>query len=243
MTGWNLRKVFWTGVAVLPEGAGWVIALDARRVRTPAKAALVLPTRGLAERVAAEWAAQRVQVDPRTMPVTRMANAAIDKVCPQRAEVADLLAAYGGSDLLCYRAPGPQALRDRQALAWDPMLDWAATMLGGRLRVGTGVAPVPQDPAALTALAAPVHAADPFQLTALHDLVALSGSLVLALAVAQGRLTPTQGWAASRIDEDWQAELWGQDAEAQDSARRKQADFLLAAQFFTLAARSGIAAG
>lgn len=235
MSGWGARKVFWQAVSVLPDGPGWAVALDGRRVQTPARVALVLPTRALADAVAAEWAAQRVQVDPHTMPATRMANAAIDKVAPQRAEVADLLAAYGGSDLVCYRAPGPQALRDRQAAAWDPLLGWAADTLGARLRVGTGVAPVPQDGDVLAALAAPLVASDPFCLAALHDLISLSGSLVLALAVARGRLTPAQGWAASRIDEDWQAELWGQDAEAQGFALAKQADFVRAARFFTLA--------
>jgi len=235
MTDWRARKVFWQAASVLPDGPGWAVALDGRRLKTPAGAALVLPTRALGNAVAAEWAAQRVQVDPHTMPATRMANTAIDKVAPQQVAVADLLAAFGGSDLLCYRAPGPQALRDRQAAAWDPLLGWAADTLGARLRVGTGVMPVPQDAGALAALAVPLRAADAFSLAALHDLVSLSGSLVLALAVSGGRLTPAQGWAASRIDEDWQAERWGDDAEAQAFARAKQADFVLAARFFTLA--------
>lgn len=236
MSGWGARKVVWSRVGVQPDGAGWVIALDARRLMTPAKAAMVLPRRALADLVAGEWAAQRGLVAPRSMPVTRMANSAIDKVAPQRAAVAALLAEYGGSDLLCYRAPAPVALQERQALVWDPLLDWVAG-LGAPLRTGRGIMPVPQDPAALAVLAARVHALNPFPLTALHDLVAISGSLVLALAVAAGHLSAPDAWAASRLDEDWQAELWGPDAEAQDMARRKQADFLLAAQFFILATR------
>jgi chaperone required for assembly of F1-ATPase len=234
MSGWGGRKVVWSQVAVRAEGAGWAVTLDGRPLRTPAKAPLLLPVRGLADWVAQEWAAQRVTIDPQTMPATRIANSAIDRVGPQRSEVAALVAAYGASDLLCYRAEGPEGLIRRQAEGWDPILDWAAEVLGAPLRVGTGVVPVAQDPEALSRLTAQVDGMGPFALAPFHDLVALSGSLILALAVADRRLEPESAWTLSRIDEDWQAELWGRDAEAEAAAEAKRADFLIAARFHLL---------
>jgi chaperone required for assembly of F1-ATPase len=234
VSDWKVRKVFWTAVTVRPDPAGWAVALDGKPIRTPAKAPLILPNRAMADAVAAEWAAQRVTVDPATMPVTRYANSAIDRVAPALAEVAALVSAYGASDHLCYRAFGPVALLARQTTGWDPVLDWAATALGARLAVGQGVVPVAQDPAALVHLTAYVLAMDPFRLAAFHDLVAISGSLVLALAVTQRMLTDDQAWALSRIDEEWQVELWGHDAEADHAASQKHAAFLCAARFFLL---------
>jgi chaperone required for assembly of F1-ATPase len=235
MTGWNTRKVFWSAVAVT-DGNG--ITLDGRALRTPGKAPLILPSRALAQAVAAEWVAQRVEVDPLTMPLTRIANSAIDRVAPQAAEVASLIAAYGESDLLNYRATGPEALVARQAAGWDPVLAWAAQALAAPLRSGQGIVHIPQDPRAIAALAALTRALDPFRLAAFHDLVAISGSLILGFAVAEGHLAPESAWALSRIDEDWQAEQWGQDAEAAEAAARKHADFLTAARFFSLCAEA-----
>ena len=234
MTEWA-RKVFWSKVAVTPRPGGFGVMLDGRLVRTPAKAPLILPTRGLADRVAAEWAAQRGKVLPTTMPATQMANLAVDKLPQHGREVVALLAEYGATDLICYRAPGPAALIARQAAAWDPLLDWAADALGVRLKPGTGVMPIAQDPAGLKALAARVAALPPFQLAPFHDLVSISGSLVLALAVTADRLSSESAWTVSRIDEDWQAELWGADDEAQLASDLKRAAFLRAARFFQLA--------
>ena len=145
-----------------------------------------------------------------------------------------MLADYGGNDLLCYRAAEPPALVARQAAAWDPLLDWADVTFDAPLVVTTGVMPAGQPAASLARLAAEVAALDPFRLAAFHDLVVLSGSLVLALAVIGGRIGPQEAWAASRIDEIWQAELWGEDAEASAAAARRRAAFLQAHRFFGL---------
>lgn len=234
MSEWKARR-FWTAAEVVETESGYGIALDGRPVKTPAKAPLVVPTRALAEEIAAEWQAQEETVRPDRMPATRSANAAIDKVMPQHEEVADLLADYGGTDLLCYRAEGPEALQDRQAAAWDPVLDWAADALGARLVTAIGVMYVPQPQRALDRLRAQVHAIDPFRLTAFHDLVSLSGSLILGFAVTEGFRTAEAAWALSRIDEDWQIEQWGADDEATAQARIKKSAFLHAAAFHTLA--------
>ncbi len=233
MTGWTPKR-FWTDVAVRPEGQGFTVSLDGRPVRTPLKAPRVVPTRAFAEEVAAEWRAQGEVLDSRTMPATRLANAAIDKVAPQRAEVASNLAGYGASDLLSHRADGPERLVERQRAAWDPVLAWAAEALGAPLATGAGIMPVAQDPDALARLAARVEAIPPFRLAAFHDLVALSGSLVLALAATEGWLAPEEAWSLSRLDEDYQAEEWGQDEEAAEAAAARRAAFLDAARFWRL---------
>lgn len=231
--GWAPRR-FWSEATVAPEGEGWSVRLDARPLRTPAKALLVAPTRAFAEAVAAEWAAQGEVVDVRSMPATRLANAAIDRVAAQRADVAALVAGYGASDLLCYRAEGPAPLVERQAAGWDPCLAWAEDALGARLRTQQGVMPLAQDAGALARLAAPVEALGPFALAAFHDLVTLSGSLVLALAVLDGWLAPEEAWSLSRLDEDFQIEEWGEDAEAIEVAAGRRAAFLDAARFLRL---------
>lgn len=233
MSGWAARR-FWTTATAIPVDGGFAVHLDARPVRTPLKAPLILPTLALAEAVAAEWQAQDGKVKPDTMPVTRTANSAIDKVAPQHAAVADMLAAYGESELLCYRATGPEGLIQRQSEAWDPLLAWAADSLSAPLVVTTGVMHVTQPPDSLAALSRLVHQLDPFRLAAFHDLVAISGSLVLALAVIHGRLSATDAWALSRVDEDWQISLWGEDEEAADHAALKQAAFLAADRFYGL---------
>lgn len=233
MSGWTAKR-FWKAVTVEPDGAGFTVRLDGRAVKTPGKRPLILPGRAMAEAVAAEWAAVGGTVDPRRMPVTRAANSAIDKVATQFDEVAALIAAYGGSDLLCYRAEGPADLVRAQAEAWDPLLDWAEQAHGARLVTTTGVVPVAQPEAATGALAAAVFACTAFELTALHDLVALTGSLVLGLAAARGDFEAEAIWALSRIDEDWQAAQWGRDEEAEEAAAVKHADFLAARHFWTL---------
>ncbi len=233
MSGWKAKR-FWQKATVEAVEGGWTVRLDARPVRTPAKAPLVLPTRALAEAVADEWEAQQGEVKPDTMPFTRAANSAIDKVAPQQAEVVAIIAAYGGSDLLCYRATGPQDLCDRQSRAWDPLLDWAAERLGARLAATAGVMHVAQAPDALARLSARVEAMTPFQIAAFHDLVALSGSLVVALAVVDGRIGTEEAWALSRLDECWQIEQCGEDEEAAAAAEVRRAAFHQAARFFAL---------
>ncbi|WP_439139912.1 ATP12 family chaperone protein [Roseicyclus sp.] len=231
--GWKAKR-FWSEVSVSQTEGGFAVHLDARRVMTPGKIPLTLPSRAMAEAVAAEWAAQTGEIAPLTMPVTRAANSAIERVTPQRAEVAAMLSAYAETDLICYRAAGPAALVARQAVAWDPLLAWAADALDAPLIATVGVLPVDQPPASLARLADFVSALDAFQLTGLHDLVAISGSLIIALAVTSGRLAPDQAWAISRIDEEWQIAQWGADEEAAALAAYKHGDFLRAAQFWAM---------
>lgn len=231
MSEWKAKR-FWKTVSVTQSAEGFGIALDQRPVRTPAKRALIVPTRPLADAIAAEWEAQEVAINPGTMPFTRTANSALDKVAVQKDEVADMLAEYGDADLLCYRATHPDALVARQAAEWDPMLDWAEATLGARLEARAGVMHVPQDPAALALLRARVHALDAFELAAFHDLVSLSGSLILGFATAAEIRSPKAIWTISRLDEIWQAEEWGQDDDAEAVAAIKEAAFLHAKQVF-----------
>jgi chaperone required for assembly of F1-ATPase len=230
---WAARR-FWTTARTVPTEGGFAVQLDARPVRTPRKAQLVLPTVALAEAVAAEWQAQGDRVDPISMPFTRTANSAIDTVTPQFDLVGQMVADYGASDLLCYRAEGPVDLIKRQAAGWDPLLAWVAESLGAHLRTTVGIVHVAQPPASLAVLTGLVRALTPFQLAAFHDLVSISGSLVLALAVQSGRITADEAWTLSRIDEDWQISLWGEDEEAAEITRGKQAAFLQADRFYRL---------
>lgn len=239
MSGWKARR-FWTAAEVVSEGdAGFGIRLDGRPLRSPAKRALIVPSRAMAVAIAAEWSAVEGAVDPHRMPVTRAANSAIDKVAVQFDEVARIVAAYGGSDHLCYRAEGPEALCVRQAEAWDPLLDWAAETFGARLLTTFGVIPVMQPAASVVRLTDAVRACSPFQLTALHDLVALSGSLVIGLAATRAARAAGDLWSLSRIDEDWQAEVWGRDEEATELAVMKRDAFLFAERFWHMATVQG----
>ncbi|WP_407495108.1 ATP12 family chaperone protein [Pseudooceanicola sp. MF1-13] len=231
MSEWAPKR-FWKTVDVTEVDQGFSVTLDGRPVKTPAKRALTLPTRAMADMVAAEWDAQVEKVDPMTMPVMRGANAAIDKVAVQHAEVADMLAAYGDSDLLSYRADSPAGLVARQAEGWDPLLDWAEGRFGGRLKVFSGVMHEPQDPILLAAMAKSVHDMSDFELAGFHDLVSLSGSLIIGFAAAWDQSAPEALWDLSRIDEDWQAEQWGVDEEAAEAAGIKRESFLNAKQFF-----------
>ncbi|ATF16985.1 ATP12 family chaperone protein [Phaeobacter gallaeciensis] len=231
MSEWK-QKRFWKTVSVAETEDGFAVELDGRRVRTPAKAALAVPGRDMAEAIAAEWEAQTESVDPSTMPVTRSANAAIDKVSHQHGEVSDMLSDYGDSDLLCYRAEMPAELVQRQAEIWDPALEWAAETLGARLEPRSGILHAPQNPEALARLRGLVHEMTPFQLAAFHDLVAMSGSLVLGFAAAKGWRPADQIWEMSRLDELWQEQQWGQDEEAQATADLKRHAFLHAKRFY-----------
>ncbi|MBO9472772.1 MULTISPECIES: ATP12 family chaperone protein [unclassified Shimia] len=233
MSGWA-KKRFWKETTVAPVDGGFGVFLDGRGVKTPAKAALVVPTQAMAQAMAVEWEAQEGEIDPNSMPVTRSANAAIDKVAIQHAEVADMLAEYGGSDLLCYRATSPEELIDRQARKWDPLLDWAAETFGARLKPVSGVMFEAQDPVALASLAREVHRFDNFELAAFHDLVGISGSLILGFAATHDLHEIEALWELSRIDEIWQEEQWGQDEEAVADAAKKLAAFKHAYRFYKL---------
>ena len=233
MSDWQPR-VFWKTAEAIETDAGHEVRLDGRPVRTPAKTQLVLPTAALAAAICQEWQAQEEVVDPGKMPLTRTANSVLDKVMPQQAGVAEVIAEYGGADLLCYRASGPSELVARQAEAWDPLLKWAEEHLDAPLRVGEGVVHVAQPAESLAALRARVLKLSPWQLAAFHDLVALSGSLVIGFAATQNKLPVEELWQTSRIDETWQIEQWGEDDEATATAAVKQAAFLDAHRFLEL---------
>ncbi|WP_104020364.1 ATP12 family chaperone protein [Roseovarius nitratireducens] len=233
MSEWAAKR-FWNAAEVVEAGGGFGVRLDGRAVRTPAKAELVVPTQALAREIAAEWDAQEGEIVPATMPLTRAANAAIDRVAREQAEVAAMLAEYGSSDLLCYRAESPAELVARQAEAWDPLLDWAESAFSVRLRTTSGVMHVTQDAAALERLHAEVRLLDIWALTAFHDLVCLSGSLVIGLAALRDQAPLEALWRASRIDESWQQEQWGSDEEAEAVARKKECDFFNAKRFHDL---------
>lgn len=233
MSAWAAKR-FWTSTSVVAVEGGFAVHLDARPVKTPSKKLLILPNAAMAQAIAVEWDAQQGLIRPDTMPMTRYANSAVEKVAPQFDAVADHLATYGETDLLCYRALAPQALIDRQNAAWNPWLDWAAQELNAPLIATAGVMYIPQNPASLSNLRAQMNSMTAFHLSAFHDLVAIAGSFVLALAMTRGRITANQGFTLSRIDEDWQIEQWGQDDEASSLAASKARALQNALSFFEL---------
>ena len=223
-------------VTTRPAAEGWGIALDGRPMRTPGRNDLVVPSAALARAIAAEWEAQEEEIRPATMPLTRLAATAIDRTAPQRERVIGETANYAGTDLLCYRAGHPPALAARQSEAWQPLIDWATLRYDAALAVTSGVIPTTQSPAALRAFAAAVAAQDDFRLTALHTLTAACGSLVIALALLEGRLDAEAAFAASQLDESFQIEAWGEDSEAAARRRALAADISAAARFVALLA-------
>lgn len=223
-------KRFWQDVAVTADGG---IALDGRPVRTPGRLPLVVPFPALAEAIADEWRAVEETIDPRAMPLTGLANAAIERIAPDAATFAGGIAAYGGSDLLCYRAePGP--LADRQAAIWDPVLDWARERFGVDFTVTDGVMPVEQPPRTLARLREAVVALSPWQLAPLSPIVSLTGSLLLGLAVVERAIDADTAWAAAHVDEDWQAEQWGEDELAAETRAARASDYRAAIRFLDL---------
>ena len=229
-----MKRVYET-VAVEPTEGGYAVTLEGRVAKTPGGRPLVLPNAALAEAVAAEWDAQADEVAPATMPMTRLASAALDIVGPRRAEVVDEIAGFGVSDLVCYRAEAPAALAARQHELWQPLIDGLAQRHGAHLAVTEGVVPVEQPPEAVAALRDVVAGHGDMALAALHTLTTVLGSLVVALAVVEAGLDAEAAWAASRIDEDHQIERWGDDAEAAETGRRRQAEVAAAARFLDLA--------
>ena len=227
-----LPRRFYTEAGFSEDADGFRLTLDGRPANTPARNPLRLPSRDLAAKVAAEWAAQETSIDPARMPLTRLANTAIDGVAPRHAAVVEDLCAYTGTDLVAYRAGDPERLVRAQAEAWDPILAWAREELGARIILSEGVMHVAQPPDTIRALSEAVAAeTDPFALTGLHTLTTLSGSLLIALAVLRGRLTPAEAWAAAHVDETYQAEVWGRDAEAEARLAARRAEFEAAAAF------------
>lgn len=224
-------KRFWKTVTVEPSDSGFGIVLDGRPVRTPGRVPLALPTAALAEAVAAEWAGVGDTLDPRAMPLTGLANAAIDRIAPDPAAFAAGLSAYGESDLLCYRADDPEPLVARQVAVWDPVLDWACRRYDVTFALASGVMPVAQPPATVARLAEATAARDAFALAGLSPLVTITGSLVLALALAERAIDLETAWAAAQLDEDWQAERWGEDPLAAQARAARRGDYDAAVAF------------
>jgi len=239
MSEWAAKR-FWKEASAESESGGFAVRLDGRPVRTPAKTPLIVPTKPMANAIAAEWDAQSERIDPMSMPVTRSANAAIDKTGPQKDEVAALITAYGETDLLCYRADSPASLVTAQREAWDPLLDWAAMTLGTRLTLVSGVMFQAQSDEAIETLAHHVKALNVFELTAFHDLVSLSGSLIIGFAAIHNHIKPDALWKISRIDEDWQISQWGVDEEASLLAETKRQAFLHAHRFYVLSQNANL---
>jgi chaperone required for assembly of F1-ATPase len=213
-----LPKRFYTAATVGAHADGFAVLLDGKTVRTPGKAALVVPREGLAKELAAEWAAQTKVIDPKLMPLTRLINSAIDGVAGKEAEVAADAAKYAGSDLLCYRADGPEALVALQAKHWDPLLRWAEISFDCRFRTATGIVHVDQPAGTAERIAGALAAMPAFALAGVHSMTTLTGSVLLAMAVARKKVDAQGAWAAAHVDEDFQIAQWGEDDEA--TARR-----------------------
>jgi chaperone required for assembly of F1-ATPase len=218
-------KRFWKTVTVADD----TILLDNRVVKTPGRMTLTLPTPQLAEAVANEWRAVETDLDPRAMPMTGLANAAVE-----RPPTVESLAVYGETDLLCYRAENPPELAAREAEVWDPMLDWARQRFDIAFTVTAGIVHVAQPSETVRRLGVAVAAYDDFHRTALSPLVTIGGSLVAALMVMENAITPDTAFDACHLDELWQAELWGEDWMAADQRNAHRADFLNAARFLSL---------
>lgn len=224
-------KRFYKEVSTTDAGG---ILLDGRPVKTPARALLALPNPHLAAAVAAEWMAQGEDIRPQDMPLTGLANAAIDRVAPEQAAFAAGLAQYGETELLCYRADGPPDLVARQAQRWDPLLDWAGDRFGVSFTRVTGIMHKPQPLATVLRLGDAVAQTDPFRLAALSPLVTISGSLVIGLALLEEAVLPEDAFDIAHLDELWQAELWGEDDLALAARAARRRDFLAACHFLEL---------
>jgi chaperone required for assembly of F1-ATPase len=227
-------KRFYRQVAVASSKGGWEILLDGRPVRTPARHPLLLPGAPLAEAVAEEWRAQGEKIDPRAMRMTGLANAAIDRVEPDPEAFAASLACYGESDLLCYRAEGPESLVQLQCEQWDPLIAWARRRFDLDLEIVCGVIHKAQPEDTVRQLAHAAASRTPFELAGLAPLVTLSGSLLIALALTEEAIERYDAWAAATLDERWQVEQWGEDAEAVATLALRRVEFDAADDFLNL---------
>ncbi len=211
-------KRFYKVVSVERQDDGFGLHLDGRPVKTPLKSALMMPTEGLAQAVAAEWESQEEHIDPSSMLLTKLCNTALDRVGEDRARIVDEIVDYANADLLCYRAQGPQELLTRQCELWDPVLDWAASELGARFLITEGVVHQNQDDVCLKAFRRFVDDLSDHAIAGYHNAMTMTGSAVLAAAAMKGRLNSEEAWSLAHVDEDWQIEHWGADEE--EAARR-----------------------
>lgn len=223
-------KRFYASVAVPEEQGSFVLRLDGKRAMTPGKRPVAIARRDLAEAIAAEWRAQGELIDPTSMPVTRLANSAIDGVAGRKAEVRAPIHGYAGSDLLYYRAGEPDELVERQRRSWDPIIAWAEKRFGVRFMLAEGVMHVDQPQPTLAAVGAVIDSYDePFRLAGLSLATTLTGSALIALGLGEGALDVHSAWTAAHVDEDWNIEKWGQDSEAMRRRAHRFADFQAAA--------------
>ena len=227
-------KRFWKEVTVEREDGGWEIRLDGRPVRTPARAPLKVPSQQLAEAIAEEWRRVGEDVHPRAMPLTGLANAAIDRVAPDKEAFAAGLGRYAEADLASYRAEGPRGLVVRQEQSWDALLNWARRRFDVDFATTSGLTHVAQPEATVERLSHAVAALDAFHLAGLSPLVTIGGSLIAALAVLENAIAPEDGWQAVSLDERWQLEQWGADTEAEAALDNRRRDFMVAARFLEL---------
>jgi chaperone required for assembly of F1-ATPase len=228
-----MKRIYKDAAAVTLD-AGWGVALDGKPLRTPAKRPLVTPNLALAEAIAGEWQAQGETVDPNTMPMMRLSSIALDLVAPRRAEIIAELVNYAGTDLVCYHADHPAELTQRQRDTWQPLADWATLRFDAPLAVTSGILPVPQAAATLAAFAAALETYDAMRLTALHAMTTACGSLVIGLALLEGRLDAEAAFAASQLDESYQIEKWGEDSEQAERRAALRADIAAASRFSAL---------
>ena len=227
-------KRFYKQAGVVPAADGHGVNLDSRLVKTPGKRDLVVPSAALAAAIAAEWDAQQGEIRRETMPLTRLAGVTLDRGSIEREAVVQKAAGYAGTDLVCYRATRPPALVARQDAVWQPLIDWATERYDAPLVVTNGVIPASQPAASLAALAAVVAAHGDFALTALHAATTACGSLVIALALLEGRLDAAEAFAASQLDESYQIEAWGEDGEQAKRRAALASEIEAAAQFISL---------
>jgi chaperone required for assembly of F1-ATPase len=227
-------KRFWKSAQAIQNDGSWGVELDGRPLRTPARQPLSVPTQRLAEAIAGEWNAARDKIDPRAMPLTGLANAAIDRVAPDKKSFASGIAKYAEADLASYRAEGPQGLIDAQAEHWDELLAWGRRRFDVDFRTTNGLLHVDQPPATVERLAHSVNTLDSYRLAGLSPLVTIGGSLLAALGVLEEAFTPEWAWEAVSVDERWQLEQWGSDAEAEAALDNRKRDFLAAARFLEL---------
>lgn len=225
---------FWKTAEVIDAEGGFGVALDARRIKTPARADLLVPSRAVAEAIAAEWRECGETVDPRSMPLTGLANAAIDRIQPARDEFAAGIARYGEGDLLCYRADGPEPLVRLQQESWDALLTWARRRYDVDFKTCTGVIHVDQPRETVRKFGHAVASLDEFRLAGLATLVTIGGSLVAGLAVLDEMMPAEMAWEAVSLDDRWQLEQWGDDREARQALDARRRDFLAAARFLEL---------
>jgi len=230
----NLPKRFYKQVAVGEGESGFDIQLDGRSVKTPLKRPFAVPSRDMAHAIAAEWDAQETHIDPSSMIVTRLANTAVDRVRDDEARIVAELREFAGSDLVCYRAGTPDPLVARQALYWDPILDWVKATHSVQFICVEGIVHHAQPDTALAAISTALTAENEFRLTAIHNITTLTGSTLLAMMTAAGALSGEAAWAAAHADEDWQIEQWGSDEEAEARRAIRKQDFDATMQFLAM---------